>query len=108
MKAYEKRRILFYMVGIGILCLIIVVLNAYSTDLRYRNNDLLETNKALRGEVDTLSIQIESANNIEHIEKFASEKLGMVYPGEGECIYLIHEDKPDANFAMLIRERAYN
>lgn len=108
MKAYEKRKILFYMFGIGIICIIIVVLTAYSTDLKYDNNILMRENKALKGEVDTLNVRIESANNIEYIEKTASEELGMIYPEEGECVYLDREDRPDANFAMLIRERAYN
>ncbi len=105
---YTKRRILFGIIVVGLLCIVMVVLTAYSAELKCDNNALSQSNKELQGEIDTLKVRIKSANNIEHIEKVAIEKLGMVYPNSGECIYLNQEAAPEANFAMVIRERAYN
>lgn len=108
MKACNKRKIIFNVLAVGILCIIMVVLTAYSAELKCDNNGLISENEALQGEIDTLKIKIKSANNIEHIEAFASEKLGMVYPEHGECVYLDQESAPDANFAMSLKQQAYN
>ena len=80
MRSQDKKRILTGTVIVGLICIIIVVLTAYSAELRCENNELIDSNEALQGEIDTLNVEIKSANNIEHIEKVATEKLGMVYP----------------------------
>ena len=108
MKACRKRKIMLNMFAVGILCIIMVVLTAYSAELKCDNNGLMVENEALQGEIDTLKIKIKSANNIEHIEAYASEKLGMIYPEHGECVYLDQESAPDADFAMSLRQQAYN
>ncbi len=108
MRQQEKKRILFGAVIIGLICIIMVVVTAYAAELRVENNALISENEAVQGEIDTLSVKIKSANNIEHIEKVATTKLGMVYPSEGECVYLKDSDAPDGNFAMVIKEQAYN
>lgn len=104
----DKKRILKGAVLIGIICIIMVVVTAYSAELKCENNELLTSNEAIQGEIDTLNVEIKSANNIEYIEKMATEKLGMVYPSEGECVYVTEDDIPEKNFAMVIREQAYN
>lgn len=108
MRNEGKRRILTGVVLIGLICVIMVVVSAYSAELRVENNRLISANEALQGEIDTLSVKIKSANNIEHIEQVATGKLGMVYPSEGECVYISEEDAPEGNFAMAIKEQAYN
>ena len=108
MKASDKRKVLLGLFAIGAICIIMVVLTAYSAELKCDNNDLIKENEALQGEIDTLCVEIKSANNIEYIENYAIQNLGMVYPEEGECVYLNQEEAPDDNFAMLIKERAYN
>ncbi|MGN0658500.1 MAG: septum formation initiator family protein [Emergencia sp.] len=108
MRSEGKRRILTGVVLIGLICVIMVVVSAYSAELRVENNRLISANEALQGEIDTLSVKIKSANNIEHIEQVATGKLGMVYPSEGECVYISEEDAPEGNFAMAIKEQAYN
>ena len=108
MKSLEKRRLLTSAIMIGIVCIIMVVLSAYSAELRCENNRLIAENEALQGEIDTLDVKIKSVNNIDHIEKTATTKLGMVYPEEGECVYVSNEDKPEGNFAMVIKEQAYH
>lgn len=108
MKSQDKKRILSGTVLIGIICIIMVVVTAYAAELRVENNQLLADNQAIQGEIDTLNVKIKSANNIEHIEKVATKRLGMVYPSEGECVYVSEDDSPAENFAMVIREKAYN
>ena len=104
----EKKRILGSAIMIGLICIMMVVFTAYGAELRCENNELMAANEALQGEIDTLNIKIKSANNIDHIEQVATKKLGMIYPGEGECVYVSGTDKPEGNFAMMIKEQAYN
>ncbi len=108
MKTQEKKRILGGAIVIGLICIMMVVFAAYGAELRCENNDLMAANEALQGEIDTLNVKIKSANNIDHIETVATKKLGMVYPSEGECVYVSSEDAPEGNFAMVIKEQAYN
>jgi len=108
MKNQEKKRILGGAIVIGLICIMMVVFAAYGAELRCENNDLMAANEALQGEIDTLNVKIKSANNIDHIESVATKKLGMVYPSEGECVYVSGEDAPEGNFAMVIKEQAYN
>ena len=93
---------------IGFICIAMVVMTAYAAELRCENNALIAKNKVLQGEVDTLGIKINTANNIEQIEKVAKEKLGMIYPTSENCVYLSEEDAPKHNFAAVIRKEAYN
>ncbi|MGC2872508.1 cell division protein FtsL [Ihubacter sp. rT4E-8] len=108
MRQQDKKRVLTGAVIIGLICIIMVVVTAYSAELRVENNKLISENEATKGEIDTLHIKIKSANNIEHIEKVATKKLGMVYPSEGECVFVKDSDAPKGNFAMVIKEQAYN
>ena len=108
MRNQDKKRMLTATVIIGFICIIMVVLAAYAAELRVENNSLINSNEALQGEIDTLSVKIKSANNIDHIEKVATGKLGMVYPSEGECVYVSDDDAPKGNLAMVIKEQAYN
>ncbi len=108
MKSMDKKRILTSAIMIGIICILMVVFTAYSAELRCENNDLMSANEALQGEIDTLNVKIKSANNIDHIEEVATGKLGMIYPGEGQCVYVSNEDAPVGNFAMVIKEQAYH
>ena len=83
---------------IGLICIVMVVVTAYSAELKVENNSLVSSNEAIQGEIDTLNIKIKSAKG----------KLGMVYPTDGECVYVTEDDRPSENFAMAIKEQAYN
>ncbi len=104
----DKKKIIFTIILAGIVCIFMVVIAAYSAQLRCENNDLIKANDTLQGEIDTLDIKIKSANNIKYIEKIATNKLGMVYPTASECIYVTDKDAPQGNFATVIKEQAYN
>ena len=103
-----QKRALFNIFFIGIICVFIVVLTAYATELRVDNNKLIEDINVLQGEVDTLNVRIKQANNIEHIERVAVQQLGMVYPDGDQCVYISQEDAPSGNLAMVIKENAYS
>ncbi len=93
---------------LGGICAFIVVLGAYAAELRCENNSLIAENKELQTTIDTLDINLKSANSVDHIESVATEQLGMVYPKEDECIYMSSADSPKQNLALEIRENAYN
>ena len=107
-KAQDKKRIILTILLVGMICIMMVVLTAFAAQIRHENNELETKNEALPGEVDTLSVKIKSANSIDHIEKVATKKLGMVHPSEDECVNLSDKDKPKKNFAAVIRKEAYN
>ncbi len=107
-KAQDKKRIILTILLVGMICIMMVVLTAFAAQIRHENNELETKNEALQGEVDTLSVKIKSANSIDHIEKVATKKLGMVHPSEDECVNLSDKDKPKKNFAAVIRKEAYN
>lgn len=104
----DKKKLIFTTLIVGAVCIFIVVIAAYSAQLRCENNDLIRANSTLQGEIDILSVKIKSNNNIEYIEKVAINKLGMVYPTASDCIYVTNDDKPGGNFASVIKEQAYN
>ncbi len=107
MKIREKKRVIMMMVVVGIMLIIMVVLAAFAAELRSENNKLITKNEAIQGEVDTLSVKIKTSNSIEHIESVAKNKFGMVYPTSDQRIYITSKDKPQGNFAAVIREQAY-
>lgn len=107
-KAQDKKRIILTIFLVGMICIMMVVLTAFAAEIRHENNELETKNETLQGEVDTLSVKIKSANSIDHIEAVATKKLGMVHPTEDECVYISDKDKPQKNFAAVIRKEAYN
>lgn len=104
----SQRSIIYSILFVGLICVFIVVLTAYATELRVDNNRLIENIEVLQGEIDTLSVEIKQANNIERIESVAIDKLGMVYPDGNQCVYLSQEETPAGSLAMVIKENAYN
>ena len=96
LRVRDKRSIIF-----------LVVLSAYSAELKMTNKQLDQNNRILQDEIDTLDVKIKAANSLEHIETVATSKLGMVYANENECIYLSKTAAPKGNLASIIKENAY-
>lgn len=107
MKSREKKRVIITMIVIGFMLVIMVVLAAFAAEIRHENNTLINKNETLQGEVDTLNVKIKTSNSIEHIESVAKNKYGMVYPTSDQRIYITSKDKPQGNFATVIRQQAY-
>lgn len=107
-KLQSQKRIIMAIIAIGLICVSIVVLTAYATELRVDNNKLISSINILQSDVDTLNVKIKQANNIDHIENVATQQLGMIYPDGAQCVYLSQKEGPSGNLAMEIRENAYN
>lgn len=103
-----KRKMLLMIAIIGFICVTIVVLTAYAAELKCTNNELMASSETLQGEIDTLEVKLKATNSVGYIESMATEKLGMVYPDETQCVYLAEDEVPKGDLAMIIKENAYN
>ena len=107
MRAAERKKVLVGIMLIGFILIATVVMTALAAELRHENNILIKQYETLQGEVDTLSVKIKSANNIDHLESVAKRDLGMIYPTSDECVYITDNDAPAQNFAAVLRREAY-
>ncbi len=88
MTARDRSRILLALFVAGMLALGIIIAAAYGASVNYNNNKLRDSNAALRGEVEMLEIQIQSANNIAEIQERAEAELDMLYPSADQLVVL--------------------
>lgn len=91
----------------GILLIATVFLTAKATEIKYSINNTMRQNAALQKEIDVLEVKIGSANSIESIEQYATEKLGMRYPKAGQSIYLTIDRAANKDLVQRIKEKAY-
>ena len=91
----------------GILLIATVFLTAKATEIKYSINSTMRQNAALQKEIDVLEVKIGSANSIESIEQYATEKLGMRYPKANQSIYLTVDCSRNADLVQRIKEKAY-
>jgi len=104
----HKGKIFFSMIVVGMFLILIVLMAAYSADLRNTNNELEKENIYLQSEIDSLNIKIGEASKIEYIEDVAINELGMMYPDPDKCIYVSDENMPSGSLANMIKQEAYN
>lgn len=112
MSAKDRGRVLLLLLIAGFIGLMVIVASAYGASVNYSNNNLKSQNTTLQGEVDSIDVKIQSANNIAAIEEKATKQLSMVYP-EGEHFVEIQKsaaqtEETAKNFASLLREQAFN
>ena len=88
MTAKDRSRILLALFVAGMLALGIIIAAAYGASVNYNNNKLRDSNAALKGEVEMLEIQIQSANNIAEIQERAEAELDMLYPAADQLVVL--------------------
>lgn len=88
MASKSKARLLMVTIVVGLLFIGIIITNAFAATIKYNTNELTAQNEALQGEIENLTVEIHSANNIETIESKALKDLGMVEPKSGQCVYL--------------------
>ena len=88
MTARDRGRILMALFVAGILALGIIIAAAYGASVNYNNNKLRDSNAALKGEVEMLEIEIQSANNIAEIQHRAEDELDMAYPAADQLVVL--------------------
>lgn len=104
----NRRKLMAFTLVAGLILIAVIVSSAYSASIAYSNNQLKSEISMLQGEVDALSIDIESASNVQTIEKKAIEELGMVYPRDDQYIEIAGQEAPGSDFALLLKEAAFN
>lgn len=78
------------------------------SELQAENNRIQAENEYMQAEINSMQSEIVEATNVTKIEKLATNKYGMVYPSEANCIR-ISKDKPTKNnLASTIKDEAYN
>ena len=82
------------------LFIVIIIANAYAVAVNYNINGIIEKNNSLRGDIEVISVEINSAKNIQNIEKKAMSEFGMVAPTANKCIYAKGSGKSKKKTAM--------
>ena len=95
-------------VFLGTLCIGIIVSTAYAAKLQYDINTILNENNILQGEIDNLNVAIKKESNIAIIEEKATSELGMIYPQGSQIVRLGEKKVEVSDFAMTLKEQAYN
>lgn len=93
---------------IGIAMIMLIIITAYSANIRYDINSMIKENSSLMGEIENLQVKVYTANNVDYIESKATSELGMIYPGNDDKVYISSDDIPEDGFADMIKEKAYN
>ena len=106
--AKDRMRLMTVIFLVGMVFIGVIIVNAFSATVNYNINDIQKQNAALQGEIETLSVEINSAKNIEAIEDKATGELGMVAPSAEKSVYLEDKDVPTKNLAKALKKNAYN
>ena len=92
----------------GLVCISLIIATAYGASIKYDINNMIKENAVITGEIENLTVKLNQANNIQTIEQRAAAELGMVYPNPDEFIYVQHSEAPVKDFALVLKEEAYN
>jgi len=105
----NERKAAFYVVlAAGIAMILLIIITAYSANLRFDINRTIRENNAIMGEIENLEVKVYAANNIDYIEGQAKSKLNMKSPSEKNRVYIAADDMPQTGFADMLKEKAYN
>jgi cell division protein FtsL len=107
LRAKDKKMIILAVLLAGLIGIMVIVAAAYSASINYKNNQLQREIAALEGEVESLEIEIQSANNIAAIENKASSDLGMEYADGERCVSIKSDKQPKKNFAAKLKKEAF-
>lgn len=104
----EKLGIMLLTVFLGVLFIGFIATNAYAAKVQYDINELTQDSEVIRGNIENLNVNIKKETNIQVIEEKAMARLGMVYPSMSQVVYIQADTEPAGNFAMALKEQAYN
>ena len=104
----DKVAMMFLTIFVGVIAASLIITTAYSAKVKYEINQVIAENDVMIGEIENLTVKINQANNIQSIEEKAVNELGMVYPNPEEFIYIQGSAEPVQDFALLLKEEAYN
>jgi len=106
--ARDKSRLLGLTVFVGLICICLIVMAAYSAQVKYQLNGILADTDKVSGEIENLRVELNSVSNITSIEKKAKTRLGMVYPTADQITYIDGQDEAMTGFAQTLKQIAYN
>lgn len=104
----EKSQIMILTVIVSMLSVGLIASTAYSAKIKYNINNLVKQSAVIEGEIENLNVKIKSQSNIQIIEEKAKTQLGMVYPTVDQYVYISQEDIPIKDFALALKQEAYN
>lgn len=104
----DRLAMMFLTIVIGMLCVSVIITTAYAASIKYEINKIIKDNEVITGEIENLTVKLNQSNNIQAIENKAAGQLGMVYPDPNEFVYVKGTEEPVKDFALLLREEAYN
>lgn len=76
----------------------VVMRYAEINEIKYNNFNFKTEVELLNVQIEELKFKAESALNLDNVEKYAIDKLGMQYPKEEQIVYLIAEN----NYAINV------
>jgi cell division protein FtsL len=106
--AKDKSRLLMLTVLIGVLCIGVILSTAYAASVKVHINTMIKENAVIQGEIENLNVKIESASNIQIVESRAVTELGMVYPTSEQLVFINGTQEKVKDFALALKEQAYN
>ena len=103
----NKAKIIIIMILTAAICVLYVGLNAYSSKLQYEINKLNSEIQITSYKAANLEVKIQSATNVNNLEGRAME-LGMIYPGFDRMVTIRNAESQPVDFAMALKQNAYN
>lgn len=107
LKVKDRTRFMAYVVVLAVVCIGVVISGAYAATLKCDINSIIAENEEITKDIETLNVQIKTANGISAIESKALGELGMVYPTANEIVFIGEPAKESANLGVLLKEQAY-
>lgn len=104
----DKFHLAMLIVLSGVLCVGLIVATAYAANLKFEINRTIMANNALTGEIENLNMKIEKNTNIAAIESKAVNELGMSYALPEQIVYIEKQKTVQSDFAVILKEEAYN
>ncbi len=108
MNSKDKSRLMGLTVFVGLVCICLIIMAAYTAQVKYNINGIMADSDKVKGEIENLRVELNSASNITSIEQKAEARLGMVYPTADQITYIEGEDESITGFAQTLKQIAYN
>jgi len=103
----NRTRIVVIMLLTAMVCIAYVGFNAYSSKLQYEINKINSEIQMTEYKLANLEVKIESATNVDSLEARALE-MGLIHPGFDRIITLKSAETQLTDFAMALKQNAYN
>ncbi|MDR3243029.1 MAG: hypothetical protein LBT34_03785 [Clostridiales Family XIII bacterium] len=107
LSAGEKAIMVFFIALAGAVCVGVILVTAYAASIQHGINMAAERTADIRDEIAELNIRLKRDASVEIVEQRALYELGMVYPSDGQLVYLREAEPPVREFAQYIKENAY-